>query len=256
MHGFWEDCIAEIPSESIDGILFDTYPLDAEEIHTNHFSFFSEAFRVLKPEGILTYYSDEIDHFSDEHLQKLRDAGFSDIDCKICSVSPPANCEYWNSNTILAPIITKPTNRSLQQEEQHPQPDPYLRNRQTELYGLHLIMDCYGANPEKLGNVDFIFRFLDSLPSKIGMKKIGPPQMATFSDPSLAGVTGVVQIVTSHISIHTYQKKDCFFLDIFSCEDFDPTYIASYVQEIFDVQYTEMSVEKRGKHFPTTNLHG
>ena len=105
--GFWEDTIKKIPDNSLSGILFDTYPLSEAEIHRNHFPFFKEAFRILKPGGVLTYYSDEIGSFSDNHLAALHQAGFVSIESQICSVNPPADCQYWKSRTILAPIIKK-----------------------------------------------------------------------------------------------------------------------------------------------------
>jgi guanidinoacetate N-methyltransferase len=105
--GFWENTIFKLKDESIDGILFDTYPLEIKEVHCNHFDFFNEAYRLLKPKGVLTYYSDEINNFSEQHVGFLKNAGFTDIQSKICRVSPPADCQYWRSNTILAPIIIK-----------------------------------------------------------------------------------------------------------------------------------------------------
>ena len=109
IEGFWQEAVTNISNESIDGILFDTYPLSELEIHKNHFEFFKTAFEKLKKGGILTYYSDEISDFSEEHLQELLDAGFKkeNIKKKIIPVNPPENCQYWKSKTILAPIITK-----------------------------------------------------------------------------------------------------------------------------------------------------
>lgn len=107
LHGFWEECIHNIPDNSIDGILFDTYPLTEDMVHENHFPFFAHAYRILKPGGILTYYSDEIDDFSARHRSALSLAGFSSIEKAICPVSPPSDCQYWKSQTIVAPIVTK-----------------------------------------------------------------------------------------------------------------------------------------------------
>jgi len=107
LHGFWEDIVPKLANASFDGILFDTYPLSAEEVHKNHFTFFREAHRLLKPGGVLTYYSDEVSGFSPEHLRALRVAGFAAIDGAVCAVEPPADCKYWTSKTILAPIVTK-----------------------------------------------------------------------------------------------------------------------------------------------------
>lgn len=107
LFGFWQEVVSTLRSDSFDGILFDTYPLSEREIHKNHFDFFTEAFRLLRPGGILTYYSDEIEDFSNEHRAKLEDAGFVRISKKVCEVRPPKDCQYWTSETIVAPIITR-----------------------------------------------------------------------------------------------------------------------------------------------------
>lgn len=105
--GFWQDITPQLRDSSFDGILFDTYPLTEEEIHSNHFWFFEEAYRLLKKGGVLTYYSDEATKFSANHLHKLKYAGFHEINLDIVKVNPPKDCEYWQHNTIVAPIIIK-----------------------------------------------------------------------------------------------------------------------------------------------------
>ena len=109
LSGFWQDITPLIKEKSFDGILFDTYPMSEEEIHSNHFWFFNEAYRLLKPGGIFTYYSDEAKDFSQKHLLKLKKAGFKEknIRFEICEVNPPKDCEYWQEKTIIVPIITK-----------------------------------------------------------------------------------------------------------------------------------------------------
>ncbi len=109
LSGFWQEVTCTLPDNYFDGILFDTYPLKAEEIHANHFWFFKEAYRLLKPHGVLTYYSDEAKSFSYKHLTKLLEAGFKkeNIGFEICGVNPPKDCEYWQEKTILAPIVRK-----------------------------------------------------------------------------------------------------------------------------------------------------
>ena len=107
--GFWQDLVPLLADESFDGILFDTYPLNAEEVHINHFPFFRHAHRLLKAGGVLTYYSDEARTLSAAHREQLRQAGFGDddIDWRICKVNPPLGCEYWEEKTLLAPIVRK-----------------------------------------------------------------------------------------------------------------------------------------------------
>jgi hypothetical protein len=89
--------------------LFDTYPLGNDEIHGNHIPFFPAAYRKLVSGGILTYYSDEPDQFSQAHIKALLGAGFKaeNISGTVVSVEPPENCEYWQYPTILAPKVVK-----------------------------------------------------------------------------------------------------------------------------------------------------
>lgn len=127
-------------------------------------------------------------------------------------------------------------------------------SKKTRVYGPHLLLDCYGADLDKLADVGLIFQFLDQLPKLIGMEKIGPPQMAKFDDPEIAGVTGVVMIVTSHISIHTYALKGCFFMDVFSCKPFDRKIVENRVRDTFGVTRMESRLVNRGRKFPVKNL--
>jgi guanidinoacetate N-methyltransferase len=107
--GFWQNVTPMIRSTLFNGILFDTYPLKEEEMIGPHMFFFDEAHRLLKPDGVLTYYSDEAKSLSKPHLNRLINAGFKieDIDFEICEVTPPENCEYWQDNTIVVPVIRK-----------------------------------------------------------------------------------------------------------------------------------------------------
>lgn len=109
LEGLWQEAMVSIPDDSLDGILFDTYPLTEKELYQNHFSFFPHAFAKLRKGGLITYYSDETEWFSEVHLKRLTMAGFGAqaIDGRIVAVDPPVDCEYWKSKTILAPIVRK-----------------------------------------------------------------------------------------------------------------------------------------------------
>ena len=105
--GFWEDVSREIPSKYFDGILFDSCPLDKEVEFFQFFPFFKEAFRLLKDDGIFTYFSDEPSKISNKHKKLLQSAGFRNIKFVISKVKPPKDCLYWKHNSIVAPIIKK-----------------------------------------------------------------------------------------------------------------------------------------------------
>lgn len=104
--GFWEEISSNFEDEFFDGILFDTYPITFEELHTARFSFFSEAYRLLKVGGVFTHYSGEL-KFTDEYSSYLNQAGFSTYSGSLVSVNPPIDCLYWSNDKIMAPIIIK-----------------------------------------------------------------------------------------------------------------------------------------------------
>lgn len=109
LEGLWEEVIEKVADESLDGILFDTYPLSDKELYQNHFFFFPYAFRKLKVGGIFTYYSDEEKDYGRVHIKKLIEAGFKpeNISGRVVPVDTPEDCEYWQAKSFLAPIITK-----------------------------------------------------------------------------------------------------------------------------------------------------
>ncbi len=109
LEGFWEEMIEKIPDNSLNGILFDTYPLTEKELYQNHFTFFPFAYKKLKKGGVFTYYSDEIKKFGKVHLRELQKVGFNlkNIKSRVATVFPPKDCDYWKANTILVPIVIK-----------------------------------------------------------------------------------------------------------------------------------------------------
>lgn len=107
--GYWQDVTPLLAAETFDGILFDTYPINDEEMIGPHMFFFGEAYRLLREGGLLTYYSDEATEISEGHIKRLVEAGFKEknIDFEVCEVRPPEGCEYWQASTIVVPIIRK-----------------------------------------------------------------------------------------------------------------------------------------------------
>jgi guanidinoacetate N-methyltransferase len=108
IEGLSYDVIGQIEDGSLDGILHDAYPLEESQVQ-NQAHFADTAYRLLKPGGIFTYFSDEPTAYRPEHLKLLLEAGFErdDIGQEIVEVDVPADCAYWKSGTILAPILHK-----------------------------------------------------------------------------------------------------------------------------------------------------
>ena len=119
-------------------------------------------------------------------------------------------------------------------------------------FGPHLMLDCYGCPKEKLADMDMIFSTLDNFPAKIGMHKIMPPYVFKYTGKVAEdwGISGVVLIAESHISIHTFPDKAHAFIDIFSCRDFDTDHARGLLLDIFGATHHEVILLNRGLEFP------
>lgn len=124
--------------------------------------------------------------------------------------------------------------------------------KQTCGYGPHLMLDLSDCNPIILDDLEACFKLLNDLPDIIGMTKITQPYVFRYSAPvpEDEGITGVVIIAESHISLHTYPGKRFVFVDLFSCKPFDVDMARDYVTQFFQSKSALYHVQERGAAFP------
>lgn len=135
----------------------------------------------------------------------------------------------------------------------------FPNNGDTTQFGLHMMLDAYEADEEKLADMKRVFRFLYQLPDMIGMHRLGLPNVvnadetATGFDPG--GITGITLIAESHISIHTFPKRGFFTMDLYSCSNFeqDIETILEFARTNFGFKDHELQVVKRGLKYPLHN---
>lgn len=87
---------------------------------------------------------------------------------------------------------------------------------------MHLTIDGYG-NKQIMQDEPFIYQLLNSYPAKIGMTKIKGPIVFRYvgAKPGDWGISGLVFIAESHISLHTFVERSYINIDVFSCKDFN-----------------------------------
>jgi guanidinoacetate N-methyltransferase len=104
--GTWQDVIGDLGL--FDGIFFDTYPLSEDEFQhhvvescTFAEHFFAAAAAHLRPGGVFTYYSNEIDSVSRRHQRALFEH-FTQLSFRVCKpLAPPSNCNYWWADSMI-----------------------------------------------------------------------------------------------------------------------------------------------------------
>jgi S-adenosylmethionine decarboxylase len=121
-----------------------------------------------------------------------------------------------------------------------------------ETFGLHLMIDGYGCDPERLESEDFVYRFLDEFPGDIGMTKLMSPYVSKYEDSDLKhhGLSGFVLIAESHVSIHTFLCDRCVSIDIFSCKSFDTGAAEREIVKRFGIERVEKTILDRGVEYP------
>ena len=117
---------------------------------------------------------------------------------------------------------------------------------------MHVTIDGYGGDPQKLADENLISAFLDSCPSAIGMTKIAPPYVCRYSGakPEDWGISGFVLIAESHISAHTFPEHGYVWVDIFSCKSFDADAAIDDIRERFGLHDCRVHSLARGLEFP------
>ena len=113
---------------------------------------------------------------------------------------------------------------------------------------MHLVIDGYKGDPDKMWDVDLVRRFLDEYPATLGMTKICEPQVQEYHGPKPedSGVSGFVIIAESHISIHTFPHRDYVNVDVFSCKAFDNERALRDVKALFSLGEVRTWVIDRG----------
>lgn len=117
---------------------------------------------------------------------------------------------------------------------------------------MHLTIDGFGGNPEKLASEELVRGLLDRYPERIGMTKIAPPFVQRYvgQKPEDWGVSGFVLIAESHIAVHTFPDRGYVWADVFSCKGFDVETAIAGVTEAFGLSSVSVNKLERGLEYP------
>lgn len=113
---------------------------------------------------------------------------------------------------------------------------------------MHLVIDGYGGDVDKMWDQELVRDFLTNYPSQLGMTRITEPRVLEYNGPQAedAGVSGFVIIAESHISIHTFPYRRYVNIDIFSCKSFDNHQALVDAKELFALEDVKTWLLERG----------
>lgn len=110
------------------------------------------------------------------------------------------------------------------------------------MLGKHIIVELHGVESRLLNDPTFLRKVLIDAAIKAGATVIGD----IFHKFSPYGVTGVVAVKESHISIHTWPEFGYAALDVFTCRNIDPMVALKIILEELKPEYHIIVQMSRG----------
>lgn len=108
--------------------------------------------------------------------------------------------------------------------------------------GRHLICELYGAS--RLDDVDHVADALRRAARACGATVL-ESRLHPFDEND--GVTGVVLLAESHVTIHTWPEHDYAAVDLFMCGDCDPADGLPALEEAFAPDTMQQATFERGR---------
>jgi len=134
-----------------------------------------------------------------------------------------------------------------------------MENNNVEQFGVHYMLDGYGAAPDILNNTATLKSILDTLPAKMGMHPLNIPVVVEVGEKNRkdpGGLSGFVMIAESHISFHTFPKRGFVTIDVYTCQnDLDTDKLTAEFTEAFKLTEVDEYIKKRGTKYPVANIY-
>ncbi|PLS16955.1 S-adenosylmethionine decarboxylase proenzyme [Bacillus sp. M6-12] len=111
-----------------------------------------------------------------------------------------------------------------------------------ETMGRHVISELWGCDFDKLNDINLIEQiFVDA-----ALKSGAEVREVAFHKFAPQGVSGVVIISESHLTIHSFPEHGYASIDVYTCGDLNPNIAADYIAEALNAQTRENIELPRG----------
>jgi S-adenosylmethionine decarboxylase len=115
-------------------------------------------------------------------------------------------------------------------------------DKKYETRGTHYILDCYGVDSQTLDNLNELTLHMTKAIDLSGATMVGL-QSHKF-EPE--GVTVLILLQESHMSLHSYPSENYCSLDAYTCGHVDPKIAIDYMIQYLNPEQTETTFIIRG----------
>ena len=112
----------------------------------------------------------------------------------------------------------------------------------TATLGKHLLVEYQGCNKELLNDQEFLEQLLQEAAKATGATVV----QVAFHRFAPQGVSGVVVVEESHLSIHTWPEDGYAAVDLYTCGDCKPMLAHPIIQQGLEANQTETLEVQRG----------
>lgn len=125
-------------------------------------------------------------------------------------------------------------------------------------FGVHFMIDGYGAPPETLKDTEALTNALTAIPDSMGMHCISEPVVVEVGpnnkkDPG--GLSGVVLIAESHFAFHTFPNRGFVTIDVYTCKDtLNTEKLLTLLKNTFKFTSEETYLIERGRSYPSADI--
>ena len=113
-------------------------------------------------------------------------------------------------------------------------------------WGMSLHLDLSECDHGILMDQEALKKFIVDLCRAVDMVPHGQPITDRFGEGKLLGVSAMMFIETSTITVHNDEIDNRAFVDLFSCQDFDPQLAIEFSQKYYKTDKVKFQVMQRG----------
>ena len=119
--------------------------------------------------------------------------------------------------------------------------DYYVERDGIKFAGVHLLIDLWGAT--RLDELDIVEAALRES-ARVAGATVLHCHLHHFQPNG--GISGVLVLAESHISIHSWPERGYAALDVFMCGDCDPYLAIPVLKQAFSPEFVTLNENKRG----------
>ena len=118
-----------------------------------------------------------------------------------------------------------------------------MTSQRVEVLSQHVLLDLYGCDVDLIDDTEYVRKTLVETAQKLNCTILKD----TFHRFSPQGVSGVLVIAESHLSIHTWPEQEFAAMDLFTCGDTSQLEaMPRILEKAFKAQRVDFKIYPRG----------